>query len=267
MLSADSITVTRGASTLLDDVSVSLACGEVLAVIGPNGAGKSTLLKVMAGDLPADAGQVCFDNVPINQIDILRLAQLRAVLPQDSNTSFPFRANEIIEMGRSPHVAEHNPQKDQNIVAHVAELTGITDMLNREITTLSGGERQRTHFARVLAQIWEPEATLARYLLLDEPTSALDIAHQHHILSIARRLAAEQKIGVLAVVHDLNLAATYADRVALLSEGQLQCLGSPDEVFSSDVCSEAFGIVINRIDVPGYNSPILVTQPNAQAPA
>lgn len=239
-------------TTLLQDVSIQVQPGTVTTVIGQNGAGKSTLLKLLAGDYQPTTGKVVLDGVLLSSFALRDSAKRRAVLPQSSRLNFPFRVHQVVMMGRSPHSGQ-GYEADHEIVQQALQLTDAAHLADRLFPTLSGGEKQRVQLARVLTQIW-PKAdsdTLPRYLLLDEPTSALDLAHQHNTLSIARQFACEFNVGVLAVLHDFNLAACYSDRIAVLAGGQLLCQGTPTEVLTPQKISQAFAMPVQVIDHPG----------------
>lgn len=248
MLSAESITLHLGGRPILEAVDLSVGPGEFLALVGPNGAGKSSLLRLMAGSLKPTSGRVCLDGLMLERQDPRSLACRRAVLPQSSLLNFPFTVHEVVCLGRSPH--RTGAARDRQVAEEVMALTEVLPLAGRRYTELSGGERQRVELARVLAQIWpestgESETEKTRYLLLDEPTSSLDLRHQQTVMRVARRLAA-RGFGVLAVLHDLNLAARNADRLALLapgSEGQggyLVRQGAPAEVLEADLLSAVY---------------------------
>ena len=240
MLTATNISVRIGAKILLDDISIELHPGEVLAVIGPNGAGKSTLLRTLSSELSPQSGRLLMNGRPLVDWDALEVAKMRGVLPQASALAFRFCVLEVVMMGRSPHRQSRNHADNITIVWQALALTDTAHLAERIYTTLSGGERQRVQLARVLAQIWEPCDPLHRYLLLDEPTSALDLAHQHTVLAIARRFANANATGVLAILHDLNLAALYADRIAVLHQGRLVTVGTPGQVLNSELIRQIF---------------------------
>ncbi len=240
MLTAQNITVRIGRKTLLDGVSLALHPGEVLAVVGPNGAGKSSLLKTLSGELAPQVGNVLMNGRPLADWDTRQAARMRGVLPQTSALAFRFSVLEVVSMGRSPHRRSHSHADNEKIAGLALKLTDTEHLAERIYTTLSGGERQRVQLARVLAQIWEPCGPLHRYLLLDEPTSALDLAHQHAVLAIAHRFAAANAAGVLAILHDLNLAALYADRIAVLHQGRLIAVGPPSQVLNSELIQRIF---------------------------
>ncbi len=257
MLSLDDVTVRTGHATLLDGVSLDVRPGEVLAVVGANGAGKTTALRVLTGEVPPSAGAARLDGVPLAELDGPALAQRRAVLPQASALPFDFAVLDVVMLGRTPHRAG----RDADLAAahRAMRAAGIGALADRRYPTLSGGEQQRVHLARALAQLDAP-GDGARYLLLDEPTSALDIAHQHAVLRTARQRAAAGD-GVLAVLHDLNHAAQYADRVAVLARGRLVACGPPRDVLTPDVVGRAFGVAVVVTDHPCAACPLVVPIP------
>lgn len=231
-LLAHRIGVRAGASTLLQGVDVHLRPGEVGAVLGPNGAGKSTLLSVLAGLREPDSGAVWLNGQALSAEALQGFARHRALLPQDTAVAFDFSVQEVVELGRYPHRL-HPSADEAGIVRAAMQATGVAELAQRAVGSLSGGERARAQLARVMAQIWEPDTDgQPRWLMLDEPTAALDLRHQHTTLSTVRRWAREQGVGVLAVLHDLNLALRYADRVWVLDRGQLKAGGVPAQVLT-----------------------------------
>ncbi len=234
-LRAEGTGVCIGSSRLLDAVDLALRPGEVSAVLGPNGAGKSTLLSVLAGLRKPGEGQVWLGERSLASIAPDALALERAVLPQDSGVAFDFTVQDVVELGRYPHRLK--PTRDEaGIVRAAMALTDVSHLARRDINSLSGGERARAQLARVLAQIWHPLPDgRPRWLLLDEPTAALDLRHQHDTLATVRRRAREQGVGVLAVLHDLNLALRYTDRVWVLDQGRLAASGPPAQVLTPEL--------------------------------
>ncbi len=261
MLEGRNIHVVVDGSDLLEDVSIHVRPGEVVAVLGPNGAGKSTLLKVLCGDLSPTKGTVSMEGRLLTSWDKKASAQVRAVLPQQSSLSFPFRVLEVALMGRSPHWRGSETQRDYAIARAALQEAGVDHLAGRLYPTLSGGEGQRVHLGRVLAQIWEAVAQMPRYLLLDEPTSSLDLAHQHQILSAARAFA-ERQVGVLVVLHDLNLAAQYADRVLLLKAGRAVATGPPEQVLQVCIIESVYEIPVTVIPHPHDSCPLVVPATN-----
>jgi iron complex transport system ATP-binding protein len=257
MIGCEGVTVRVGAKSLLADVSITVGAGQLCVLVGPNGAGKSTLLHVLAGDRPPTAGAVTVLGKRLDAWKPLDLARVRAVLPQESGLSFPFTVLEVALLGRAPHVRYAESAHDFAVTRQAIASVGLAQFEHRLYTTLSGGERQRVQLARALAQISGVPAGTARVLLLDEPTSNLDPAHQHSTLHLARALARDGA-SVLAVLHDLNLAAQYADVVALLHEGRLQALGPPAEVLREAPLSRVFGIPMRVVEAPWAPSRLLI---------
>ncbi len=239
--------VTNSGARLLEDVSLELRAGELIAVVGPNGAGKSTLLKALAGDLPAvwiRAGRVDLAGRPLAAWPRRERARRLGVLPQQTPVPFAFTALETVLLGRSPH-GDRETAADRVIARQALAAAGVEHLAERLCPTLSGGEAQRVGFARVLAQLWPsptPRAEAPRYLLLDEPTASLDLARQHELLSVARAWADEENIGVLVILHDLNLAARYADRLLVLGAGRTRGLGSPADLLTPELLQDTFGL-------------------------
>ncbi len=246
MLQATDIRVRFGAAEVLKGPSLAVAPGEVIAVLGPNGAGKSTLLSVLSGVLKPDGGAARLEGRALIDWAARDLALRRAVLPQHSELSFGFPVLEVVLLGRSPHVGRSSRAEDLAVAEACLAEAEVGHLAERVYTTLSGGERQRVQLARVLAQIDFPAALQLReprYLLLDEPTSSLDLAHQHATLRSARR-AADRGIGVLAILHDLNLAAMYADRLVVLYGGRVAAEGPPEAVLTEDLVRQAFDLPV-----------------------
>lgn len=261
MLSAEHLSLMISGKTLLNDVSLSIKPGEVLAVLGPNGAGKSTLLKLFCAEIKSSQGSITLNNKPLTTWTSAEQARLRAVLPQSSRLSFPFQAAEVVLMGRTPYRYSHTHSQNKQAVQEAMKIAHVEHLAKRLFTSLSGGEQQRVQLARVLAQLWQADTQQARYLLLDEPTSALDLAHQHYVLGLAQHLATTWNLGVLAVLHDLNLAALYADQIAILKNGQLQTYGEPQASLSPRHIQQAFDVEVEVIPYPlQANRPLIITQ-------
>ncbi len=234
-LVAQGVCVTAGNALLVHDVDLHLPAGEVGLLLGPNGAGKSTLLSVLSGLKRPQAGRVLIDGQPVTALSAGALARRRAMLAQDTSVAFDFKVRELVELGRFPHRL-HPSRDESDIVNQAMACADVTHLADRQVQGLSGGERARVQLARALAQVWEaPADDASRWLLLDEPTAALDLRHQHETLATVRRWAREQGTGVLAVLHDLNLALRYADRVWVLDHGRLQAAGHPAKVLRPDL--------------------------------
>lgn len=232
-LAAQHLTVVAGGRRLLDDVGIEALPGRLTAIVGPNGAGKSTLLKVLCGELTPAAGTVMLNGRPLQAWSVEERALQRSVLPQSPELAFAFRAWDAVELGRHPHRRRATRKQDHVAVSQSMRLTETLDFAQQDCGTLSGGERHRTHFARALAQIWEPPTGFTRVLVLDEPTASLDLFHQHAILGRAAEMA-RADAAVLVVLHDLNLAAAYADTITVLAGGRVEAVGSPEQVFTAE---------------------------------
>lgn len=246
-LAADKLCVSLSGRQVLTDVSLTVIPSEVMVIVGPNGAGKSTLLRVLSGEMEPGQGSATINGTAIHDVSAAELARQRSLMPQHASLTFPFKVRDVVAMGREPFRDENNYHADEEAIAWSMRATDIAALASRSYTRLSGGEQQRVQLARVLAQSWRHEgSTSPRYLLLDEPTASLDLAHQHATLHLARELA-QQGAGVVAVVHDLNLAALYADCVAVLSEGHLTALGAPEDVLMPEMIQDVFGLQVRRI--------------------
>ena len=238
------VSIMIGTQTLLNGVSLDVAAGEVLALVGPNGAGKSTLLKAISGELRPSTGNIAINGLALHQWARGELARTRAVMPQDSQLAFAFSAREVVELGRFPHCNGAITTHDRQVAREAMAAVGVIDLAFRDYATLSGGERARVNCARALAQIWpdEEHASTQRLLLLDEPTAALDLKHQGTVLSLVRRFAKAHNIAVLAVLHDINLAAEYADRIAWLKGGKLAALGTPAQTLCAETLKHVYDV-------------------------
>lgn len=215
--------------------------GRLTAIVGPNGAGKSSLLATLTGQWKPHAGRVLLDGQPLPAWPAAALAQRRAMMMQDGAVAFDFSVQEIVELGRYAHRLAPS-QNEAGIIAAALAATDMQAFAGRSVRTLSGGERARAHLARVLAQIWEAPANgLARWLLLDEPTAAMDLAWQHRCMALLQGWASEQGVGVITVVHDVNLALRYADDVLLVHHGGCQH-GPATEVLTPQRMAEVWGV-------------------------
>lgn len=241
-LSGSGLVFAPGGSRILDDVSLHVKSGEIVALIGPNGAGKSTALAALAGDIRLTAGSVAIDDRSIHSIPIAELGRLRSVLLQQSGVAFSYTVREVVAMGRLPWsavaIADDEPTDDE-IVAAAMQRTDVVHLADRDVTTLSGGEQARAALARVLAQG-------CGIVMLDEPTAALDIGHQEQVLQLARELA-DDGTAVLVVLHDLGLAAAYADRVVVMDAGRVVADGPPLDVMTGELLSRVYRYPIDVI--------------------
>ncbi|WP_234734141.1 heme ABC transporter ATP-binding protein [Tellurirhabdus bombi] len=274
MLQANHITHTVGRKVLLDNVSIAVKPGELVAVVGANGAGKSTLLKTLSRDMVPTQGDVLLDEKPVRQFSNVELARRRAVLAQQNPLAFNFNVYELVMMGRYPHFDGRPRPEDMAVVEAVLEQTGISHLAERSVPTLSGGEQQRVHLAKVLAQLMTAEELVrpneiirtAKYLLLDEPTTGLDLYYQHSLLEVASKLT-QRGYGVIAILHDLNLVMQYANKVLLLKGGKTLALGNPANVLTPETILKAFQLHVTIVHQPELNCPLIVhSRQNASIP-
>ncbi|MCK6516669.1 heme ABC transporter ATP-binding protein [Myxococcota bacterium] len=238
---------------LVQDLSFGLAPGELLAVCGPNGAGKSTLLKLISGERRPTAGEISLFDRPLHDWRPRALAQRRAVVPQSSACDFPFCAWEVVMLGRTPHPSS---TQDRQIALAELDAVGASHLTERLLPQLSGGERARVSLARAFAQLHGVEGP--GLLLLDEPTAALDLQHQESVLSLLRRRCDERGDAVLIILHDLNLAGAWADRVLLMVEGRALADGPPEQVFTPPLIQRAYGLAVRRLHHPDTGRALLV---------
>ncbi len=225
---------------VLEDVSFGVGGGEFIGLMGPNGSGKTTLLRCLMNFLPTDGSKIRIDDRQLNGFTPIELAKTFAVVPQASTTDFVFTAYDIVMMGRMPHIESRfsrSTRKDAKIVEDSMKLTNTWQFASRMFSELSGGERQRVIIARAIAQ--DPKA-----LLLDEPTVYLDINGQIEVMDLIKKLNREKGIMTIAVLHDVNLAARYCDRIALLSEGRLQAIGTPKEVLTPENVQSVYDVAV-----------------------
>ncbi|MGK9417254.1 heme ABC transporter ATP-binding protein [Pseudomonas cedrina] len=255
MLRVEDLQIRRGRKTVLADVTLDLLPGEVLGVLGPNGAGKSTLLSALCGELHPAQGKVLLDQRPLVDWSGVQRAQRLAVLPQASTLDFAFRVEEVVGMGRLPH--QTGRVRDDEIIEAALQAADVVHLSGRSYLALSGGERQRVHLARVLAQLWPGEA--GQTLLLDEPTSMLDPLHQHTTLQAIRRFA-NYGAAVMVILHDLNLAARYCDRILLLKAGRPHALDTPARVMQPEPLKAVFGLDVLVQPHPERGHPLIIAR-------
>ena len=252
MYQASNIKLIIGGKKILDGASVALTPGKVLAIVGPNGAGKSTLLKILAGEGRRTSGEVTLDGIDIREWDVKALSARRAVLPQAASVAFPFLAREIVELGLP---LRFTCAEGALLIARALREVDMSAFAEQNYDTLSGGERQRVQLARVLVQLWAHGGK--GYLLLDEPTSSLDLPHQLATLKLARGHAA-QGGGVLAVLHDINLAVMAADEIVAMKEGRVIASGRPAEIVTDALIRDLYNVEARIRGVP--EGPFLLPQ-------
>lgn len=252
MLRASNIHYCIKNRAIIDQMNLELAPGKIMAVLGPNGAGKSTFFKVLSGETTCKLGTVNYNGKLLNQLKPKQLAEIRAVMPQHSQMNFPFSAEEVVRLG----LISSSTTSPDNLISEIMEVTNTLHLREKAFNHLSGGEKQRIHLARVLVQIWENKP-FPRFLLLDEPTSSLDIAQQHAVLKILNRLKS-RNIGILVILHELNLAIQYADQVALLKNGVIVKSGDVKTVMEKETLDFVFDHPIQLIENP-YTGGIFVS--------
>jgi iron complex transport system ATP-binding protein len=243
------VSVALGGRPVVSDVSMHVSPGEVVALVGPNGAGKSSLLAAIAGDLPF-TGEISVFDRPLRSYKPAELARQRAMLPQKATLAFPFTVGEVVRMGRAPWSGRPESASDDEAVAEALSLTETAGFVDRPFPALSGGEQARVALARILAQ-------RTPLLLLDEPTAALDLRHQELVLTAARARASAD-VAVIVVLHDLGLAAAYADRAYVLAAGRVRSSGPPASVFTSELLSDVYQHEVEVLPHPRTGTPLVV---------
>jgi iron complex transport system ATP-binding protein len=255
ILEAQSISMIVGGATLVDGIDLRIEAGEMVAIVGPNGAGKSTLLRMLSGDLRPTRGQIKLKQREIHSYPPRLLAHHRTMLSQHINVTFPFTVEEIVHMG----AGDTGHATAQTLVDAALGEVGLAHFNHRQLPTLSGGEQQRAHFARVLVQLACGEQQHGPgLLLLDEPTSSLDMRHQIDLVETARRRA-ENGTAVIAVLHDLNLAMRFADRIVLLHRGKLAVDGGRTDAITAETIRRIFEVDVT-IDYTENGIPFLLPQ-------
>ncbi|NLN16933.1 MAG: heme ABC transporter ATP-binding protein [Firmicutes bacterium] len=258
-LVVDNVSFAYASRSILENISFHIQGGDFVGIIGPNGSGKSTLLKNMSRVLVPQGGAIYLGREDLEKMPRSQLARKVAVVPQETMVNFAFTVEEVVLMGRTPHLGRFQWEgpEDRQVARKAMEATGILPLADRPITTLSGGERQRAIIAQALAQ--QP-----RVLLLDEPTSHLDINHQVEIFELLRALSQKEQVTVIAVLHDLNLAAQYCDYLILLSEGRVFALGSPARVLTPENVAAVYGTEV-LVDLnPATNRPWVLIKPRRE---
>ena len=252
----NSLKVKRGEREVLKGLDFNFSSGEFFAVLGSNGAGKSTLLKAMTSELPLSSGSIFLDEQNISLAHLQDQAKVRSVLPQNCQLNFDFPVREVVLMGRSPYAKSWESDEDIRIAIKAMEKADVSHLMDKRFTQLSGGEQQRVCYARSLAQIWSDEEE-AKFLFLDEPVSNLDPEHQQRTLRSAKALS-KRNVGVLAILHDPNLAAAFADRIMLLHEGKVFAIGSPEEVLTVENLQTVFSVDVEVVEHPRDQHPLII---------
>lgn len=258
MLQVDQIAVARDGRTLLRNVSVDVAPGQILGILGANGAGKSTLLATLAGEFPAASGRILWQSKDLQQMSTAALARCRAVLPQAATLAFDLDVREVVAAGAYPF-AELTPAAVANLVEQALKLADASDYAERSYLHLSGGEQQRVHLARVLVQVLAArQADEPRLLLLDEPTANLDPRHQLLLLRTLRQLADTHALAIVVILHDVNLAASACDQLLLLAQGHVVAYGAPRAALTPEHLQAAYDTPARVIKHPDADGRVLV---------
>ncbi|MEW5828011.1 MAG: heme ABC transporter ATP-binding protein [Chloroflexota bacterium] len=252
MLTISSLRVAYGPRTALRGVSLEVSPGEILALIGPNGAGKTTLVRAVSGTIPVASGRVAVNGQDLTRLTVTQRARVLAVVPQARQLGGAYSVEQAVMMGRTAHMSwlGRESEADRAAVRLALRQTQLESYAHRSIAQLSGGEQQRVLLARALAQS-------TPVLLLDEPTNHLDLQHQTNLLSLVRQLAEEQQLAVMMALHDLNLVSFFADKVALLVDGELKHCGTPQEVIRAETISQAYRTPVEIVAHPVTGAPII----------
>ncbi|MER9875355.1 heme ABC transporter ATP-binding protein [Mesorhizobium sp. M0195] len=259
MIEARDVSVAIGGKRIVANVDFEARPGEIAAIVGPNGSGKTTFLRAMSGDL-GYSGEVTVNGRNLSAMKPVEAATVRAVLPQATTLSFPFTVREIVRLGLVGGRSGALPGEDQRLPERALARVDLEGFAGRFYQELSGGEQQRVQLARVLCQVWAPVLDgKPRYLFLDEPVSSLDIKHQLIIMDIARDFA-RRGGGVVAILHDLNLTAMYADRIFVMHRGRLAATGSPQQVLSDELIEKVFDCRLKVGVLPAANMPFILPQ-------
>jgi iron complex transport system ATP-binding protein len=250
-LRAEALTLAYDSATIIENLEVSIPANKITTLVGPNGCGKSTLLRGMARLLTPKAGTVYLDGKHVHKIPTKELAKQLGILPQGPVAPEGLTVRELVAQGRYPHQHwfEQWSTEDERMLTYALELTGLVSFAARPVDSLSGGERQRAWIALTLAQN-------TSVLLLDEPTTFLDIGHQLEVLDLVRNLNRERQMTIVMVLHDLNQAARFSDRMIALCQGRVVAEGTPHEVIAPVLLAEVFGVLADVMNDPRSGAPL-----------
>ncbi|HLU51675.1 MAG TPA: heme ABC transporter ATP-binding protein [Flavobacteriaceae bacterium] len=255
MITATKIHYSHKKFPILNGVDLEVEYGEFLVIVGPNGAGKSTLLNVLANEINKENNTILFKNKNFKDWNIKELAYNKAKFSQHNSNDIPLFTEDVVMMGRYPYFQSRPTQQDYESVNAMMEEVAISSLKGRNYNTLSGGEKQRTHLARVLVQLDNDIAH--KLIFLDEPLNNLDVKHQHRVLETIKKFTQKGNAAVV-VLHDLNLAAQFADKVLLMKRGSVEAYGKPKEVFTDKIISTAYNFPCMICPNPFNNKPIIV---------
>jgi iron complex transport system ATP-binding protein len=254
MIKAHQINYKHREFHILNGVDVSLEYGEFLAIVGPNGAGKSSLLSVLANEVKSNQ-KIVFKNKNINDWEVQELSKHKAKFSQHNSNDIPLEVQDVVMMGRYPYFDAQPRREDHDAMNSMMQETDVFHLKEREYNTLSGGEKQRVHLSRVLAQLQNEIAH--KLVFLDEPLNNLDVKHQYKALETIKNFTKKANSAIV-VLHDLNLAAQYADKILLMKSGRVAAYGSPEEVFTAENISEAYNFPCTICGHPITNNPMII---------
>lgn len=242
---SEKISLNYNDKSILEDINIEIKKGMILSILGPNGAGKSSLLNILSGDIESNIGNVFYDNTDIKNISIQERAFIRSVMSQNQPIVFDFSVRDIVEMGWLDKGNIRYSNNINNAIIGVLNDCEIAHLEKRKFNTLSGGEQRRVHFARSLIQLWrESDNKDSRYLMLDEPTSNLDLSHQIKLMNMLKKLA-NDGVGILLILHDLNLAFNFSDYIAIIKNGKLFAYDKPLNIINKNILEDVFELTFN----------------------
>ena len=249
-IEVSSVSYLKNKKLILDEISFGIELGEILCILGPNGSGKSTLLNLISGNLSPTKGDIYIEGQNIKNISIEERAFIRSVMSQSQAIVFDFTVREIVEMGWLQRGLINFSQNFEEAFSRAINDAAIGDLIDKKFNILSGGEQRRVHFARTLLQSWRPSNSVEpKYLLLDEPTANLDIKHEQRLMKIVKKKA-EDGIGVIVILHDINLAAKYSDKILILDSGIMKNFGKTFDVLNKEILEEVYDLPIEISDNP-----------------
>ena len=242
---SEKISLKYNDKSILEDINIEIKKGMILSILGPNGAGKSSLLNILSGDIESNIGNVFYDNTDIKNISIQERAFIRSVMSQNQPIVFDFSVRDIVEMGWLDKGIIKYSNNINNAIIGVLNDCEIAHLEKRKFNTLSGGEQRRVHFARSLIQLWRESGNKdSRYLMLDEPTSNLDLSHQIKLMNMLKKLA-NDGVGILLILHDLNLAFNFSDYIAIIKNGKLFAYDKPLNIINKNILEDVFELTFN----------------------
>jgi iron complex transport system ATP-binding protein len=257
MLKAENISFKVDHKYLLKESSIEFEPGLFHVIMGANGAGKSTLLKLLAGDQKPSSGKIWLDEKELHHYTKKELATKRAVLSQHYNITFPITVNDIVLMGRYPYFSNNPTATDISICKQAMQLMDVYEFAERDYNTLSGGESQKVQMSRVLSQIWEVIEGDEKFLFLDEPVSHLDVKYQYQLMRIAKEFC-KQHVTVIAILHDINLALSFADRILFMKQGDITYDFNDSDQITPAIIMDVFGVSSSIIKNEHYQKPVVI---------